>query len=157
MFNHEIILEREFISMSIANVLLVDDEVEFVETFSERLQMRNLEILMAFSGKEALKVLKKNANVEVVILDVKMPEMDGIEALGEIKKRYPLVEVIMLSGHSTVESAIEGMKKGAFDYLMKPCDIDQIIAKVGEAAAKKRQHEEKIIQARIKEITSRRI
>ena len=143
--------------MSIANVLLVDDEVEFVETFSERLQMRNLEILMAFSGKEALKVLKKNANVEVVILDVKMPEMDGIEALGEIKKRYPLVEVIMLSGHSTVESAIEGMKKGAFDYLMKPCDIDQIIAKVGEAAAKKRQHEEKIIQARIKEITSRRI
>jgi DNA-binding NtrC family response regulator len=143
--------------MSIANVLLVDDEVEFVETFSERLQMRNLEILMAFSGKEALKVLKKNANVEVVILDVKMPEMDGIEALGEIKKRYPLVEVIMLSGHSTVESAIEGMKKGAFDYLMKPCDIDQILAKVGEAAAKKRQHEEKIIQARIKEITSRRI
>ena len=143
--------------MSIAKVLMVDDEVEFVETFSERLQLRNLEILVAFSGKEALKVLKKNANVEVVILDVKMPEMDGIETLGEIKKRYPLVEVIMLSGHSTVESAIEGMKKGAFDYLMKPCDIDQIIAKVGEAAAKKRQHEEKIIQARIKEITSRRI
>ena len=143
--------------MSIANVLLVDDEVDFVETFSERLQMRNLEISKAFSGKEALKVLKKNQTIEVVILDVKMPEMDGIDALAEIKKRYPLVEVIMLSGHSTVESAIEGMKKGAFDYLMKPCDIDQIITKVGEAAAKKRQHEEKIIQARIKEITSRRV
>jgi DNA-binding NtrC family response regulator len=143
--------------MSIANVLLVDDEVDFVETFSERLHMRNLEISKAFSGKEALKVLKKNQTIEVVILDVKMPEMDGIDALAEIKKRYPLVEVIMLSGHSTVESAIEGMKKGAFDYLMKPCDIDQIIAKVGEAAAKKRQHEEKIIQARIKEITSRRV
>ena len=143
--------------MSIANVLLVDDEVDFVETFSERLQMRNLEISKAFSGKEALKVLKKNQTIEVVILDVKMPEMDGIDALAEIKNRYPLVEVIMLSGHSTVESAIEGMKKGAFDYLMKPCDIDQIITKVGEAAAKKRQHEEKIIQARIKEITSRRV
>ena len=143
--------------MSIANVLLVDDEVDFVETFSERLQMRNLEISKAFSGKDALKVLKKNQTIEVVILDVKMPEMDGIDALAEIKKRYPLVEVIMLSGHSTVESAIEGMKKGAFDYLMKPCDIDQIIAKVGEAASKKRQHEEKIIQARIKEITSRRV
>ena len=143
--------------MSIANVLLVDDEVDFVETFSERLQMRNLEISKAFSGKEALKVLKKNQTIEVVILDVKMPEMDGIDALAEIKKSYPLVEVIMLSGHSTVESAIEGMKKGAFDYLMKPCDIDQIIAKVGEAASKKRQHEEKIIQARIKEITSRRV
>ena len=143
--------------MSIANVLLVDDEVDFVETFSERLKMRDLEISQAFSGKEALEALKKNKNVEVVILDVKMPEMDGIETLAKIKRRYPLVEVIMLSGHSTVESAIEGMKKGAFDYLMKPCDMDQIITKVREAVAKKRQHEEKIIQARIKEITSRRI
>ena len=143
--------------MSIANVLLVDDEVEFVETFSERLVMRNLEISKAFSGEEALQVLETNKNIEVVILDVKMPGMDGIEALAEIKKKYPLVEVIMLSGHSTVESAIEGMKKGAFDYLMKPCDMDQIVAKVTEAVAKKRRHEEKIIQARIKEITSRHI
>ncbi len=142
--------------MSIANVLLVDDEVDFVETFSERLVMRNLEISKAFSGEEALQALEKNHNLEVVFLDVKMPGMDGIETLAEIKKKFPLVEVIMLSGHSTVESAIDGMKKGAFDYLMKPCDMDQIIAKVTEAAAKKRQHEEKIIQARIKEITSRR-
>jgi DNA-binding NtrC family response regulator len=142
--------------MSIANVLLVDDEIEFVETFSERLVLRNLAISKAFSGEEALQVLEENTNVEVVILDVKMPGMDGIETLAEIKKKFPLVEVIMLSGHADVESAIDGMKQGAFDYLMKPCDIDQIIAKVTEAAAKKRQHEEKIIQARIKEITSRR-
>ncbi|MEJ2286896.1 MAG: response regulator [Desulfobacterales bacterium] len=142
--------------MSIANVLLVDDEVEFVETFSERLVMRNLEISKALSGEEALQVLETNTNTEVVILDVKMPGMDGIETLAEIKKRFPLVEVIMLSGHADVESAIDGMKQGAFDYLMKPCDMDQIITKVTEAAAKKRQHEEKIIQARIKEITSRR-
>jgi DNA-binding NtrC family response regulator len=143
--------------MSIANVLVVDDEVEFVETFSERLTNRNREISKAFSGKEALEALKKNQNVEVVILDVKMPEMDGIEALTEIKKQYPLVEVIMLSGHSTVESAIEGMKKGAFDYLMKPCQMNQIIAKISDAVAKQRRHEDKIIQARLKEITSRRI
>ena len=142
--------------MSIANVLMVDDEIEFVETFSERLVMRNLEISKAFSGEEALQILETNNNIEIVILDVKMPGMDGIETLTEIKKRYPLVEVIMLSGHADVESAIDGMKQGAFDYLMKPCEIDQIIAKVTEAAAKKRQHEEKIIQARIKEITSRR-
>ena len=142
--------------MSIANVLIVDDEADFVETFSERLNMRNIETSTAFSGKEALKVLKNNQNVEVVILDVKMPGMDGIETLTEIKKKFPLMEVIMLSGHSTVESAIEGMKKGAFDYMMKPCDMDQIISKVSEAAPKKRQHEEKIIQARLKEITSRR-
>ena len=142
--------------MSIANVLLVDDQVDFVETFSERLELRNLYISKAFSGEEALKVLEKNQNIEIVILDVKMPGMDGIETLVEIKKNFPLVEVIMLSGHADVESAIDGMKQGAFDYLMKPCDMDQIIAKVTEAAAKKRQHEEKIIQARIKEITSRR-
>ena len=141
--------------MSIANVLLVDDESEFVETFSERLTMRNLSILEAFSGEEALQVLAKHQDIEVVILDVKMPGMNGVETLAEIKKTYPLVEVIMLSGHADVESAIDGMKQGAFDYLMKPCDMDQIIAKVTEAAAKKRQHEEKIIQARIKEITSR--
>ena len=142
--------------MSIANVLLVDDEIEFVETFSERLEMRDLEISKAFSGEEALQVLEKNTNVEVIILDVKMPGMDGIETLAQIKSRFPLVEVIMLSGHADVESAIDGMKQGAFDYLMKPCDMDQIITKVTEAARKKQQHEEKIIQARIKEITSRR-
>ena len=143
--------------MSIAIVLLVDDETEFVETFSERLDLRNLNVSKAFSGQEALQLLEKNQDTEVVILDVKMPGMDGLETLTEIKKKFPLMEVIMLSGHSTVESAIEGMKKGAFDYLMKPCDMDQIIAKVSEAVAKKREHEEKIIQARLKEITSRRI
>jgi DNA-binding NtrC family response regulator len=142
--------------MSIANVLLVDDEVSFVETFAERLELRDFETSKAFSGKEALQVLEEKENVEVVILDVKMPGMDGIETLAEIKRKKPLVEVIMLSGHADVESAIEGMKQGAFDYLMKPVDMDQIIAKVTEAATKKRQHEEKIIQARIKEITSRR-
>jgi len=142
--------------MSLANVLLVDDEVEFVETFSERLGLRDLEISKAFNGEEALQVLEAKRDIEIVILDVKMPGMDGIETLTEIKKRYPLVEVIMLSGHADVESAIDGMKQGAFDYLMKPCDMEQIIAKVTEAVAKKRQHEEKIIQARIKEITSRR-
>ena len=142
--------------MSIANVLLVDDEVSFVETFSERLELRDFEISKAFSGQEALQVLEENKNIEVVILDVKMPDMDGIETLAEIKIKNPLVEVMMLSGHADVESAIEGMKHGAFDYLMKPADMEQIITKVNEAAMRKRQHEEKIIQARIKEITSRR-
>jgi DNA-binding NtrC family response regulator len=143
--------------MAIANVLLVDDETLFVEAMTRRLTKRNLSITSAFSGDEALKRLKENDNFEVVILDVKMPGMDGIETLQEIRKRYPLVEVIMLTGHATVESAIEGMKRGAFDYLMKPCDIDHLISKVSEAAARKRQHENKIIEARMKEITGRRV
>ena len=142
--------------MTIANVLLVDDEVKFVETMAKRLTKRNLNISKAYSGEEALSRLAGDKNIEVVILDVKMPGMDGEETLQEIKKRHPLVEVIMLTGHATIESGIEGMKLGAFDYLMKPCDMDILMAKVDEAAIKKRRHEEKIVEARIKEITSRR-
>jgi len=142
--------------MPIAQVLLVDDEVPFVETMTKRLSKRDLQVFAAFSGKESLEKLKAIPEIEVVILDVKMPEMDGIETLREIKRNFPLTEVIMLTGHATVETGIEGMKLGAFDYLMKPCDIENLLAKVKAAAAQKRSHEEKIIAARLKEITSRR-
>ena len=137
-------------------VMLVDDEVPFVDTMTKRLGKRDLEIVAAYNGLEALEKLKANQKVDVVILDVKMPGMDGIETLREIKKAHPLVEVIMLTGHATVETGIEGMKLGAFDYLMKPCDIEQLMAKVQEAKAKKRRHEEKITQARVSEIALRR-
>ncbi len=142
--------------MAIANILLVDDEVPFVEAISKRLVKRNLDVSAAFSGKEALEKLNKDQKTEVVILDVKMPEMDGIETLREIKRQHPLVEVIMLTGHATVETGLEGMKLGAFDYLLKPCDMNVLLEKVEEAAIKKRKHDEKIIEARMKEITSRR-
>ena len=138
------------------NVLLVDDEVPFVEAISKRLTKRKLAITAAYDGKQALVTLERESAIEVVILDVKMPGMDGIETLRRIKAEHPLVEVIMLTGHATVESAIEGMKLGAFDYLMKPCDIDQLVSKVSEAAARKQAHEEKIMQARLREITTRR-
>ena len=142
--------------MEIANVLLVDDEIPFVETMAKRLTKRGLEVSTAFSGEEALKALEKNDKIEVVILDVKMPGMDGNETLQAIRQKYPLLETIMLTGHATVESAIDGMKMGAFDYLMKPCEMGALMAKVKEAAAKKRAHDEKIIEAHVKEITSRR-
>ncbi|MCP4576960.1 MAG: response regulator [Deltaproteobacteria bacterium] len=142
--------------MAIANVLLVDDEVPFVEAMTRRLNKRDVNIATAFSGFEAMDVLSEDSSIEVVVLDVKMPGMDGIETLAEIRKKFPLQEVIMLTGHATVETGIEGMKLGAFDYLMKPCDMDTLIEKVKEAAAKKRKHEEKIIEARMKEITARR-
>lgn len=135
-------------------VMLVDDEVPFVETMTKRLAKRDLTVITASSGQEALETLDKHRNTDVVILDVKMPDMDGIETLKEIKKAYPLTEVIMLTGHATVESAIEGMKLGAFDYLMKPCDIEQLVAKVEESTEKKRDHEEKITKAKIKEALS---
>lgn len=142
--------------MNNIKLLLVDDEKPFLDTITKRLEKRELKVTAVYSGEDALAELAKNKTIEVVILDVKMPGMDGIQTLTEIKKRFPLVEVIMLTGHATVESAIEGMQLGAFHYLMKPCDIDALVAKAEDAAAKKRLHEEKITEARIKEIIERR-
>ncbi len=142
--------------MSIAKILLADDEQPFVETMIKRLKKRDVEAVPAFDGKAALECLEKDDGIEVVILDIKMPVMDGMTALKEIKHRHPLVEVIMLTGHATVETGIEGMKMGAFDYLMKPCDMEQLIAKVDEAAKRKRRQEQKIMEARVQAITLRR-
>jgi DNA-binding NtrC family response regulator len=141
--------------MNITVVLLVDDEVPFVETMTKRLTKRELSVLTAFSGSEALDKLAAEKRIDVVILDVKMPGMDGIQTLQEIKRLYPLVEVVMLTGHGTIETAIDGMKLGAFDYLLKPTNIDVLMAKVQEAKTKKRDHEEKITQARLEEIVRR--
>jgi DNA-binding NtrC family response regulator len=140
--------------MSNPLVMLVDDEKAFVETMKKRLEKRDLRIIPAYDGKEALETLDKNRNIDVIILDVKMPGMDGIETLKEIKKQSPLTEVVMLTAHATVESAIEGMKQGAYDYLMKPCNIDQLMEKVEMATNKKRDHEDKIREARVKEALS---
>ncbi|MGD8263379.1 MAG: response regulator [Desulfobacterales bacterium] len=142
--------------MTIAKILLVDDEKPFVETLIKRLEKRDVDCVAAYNGQEALDHLSEDESIEVVILDIKMPVMDGMTALKEIKSRHPLVEVIMLTGHATVETGIDGMKEGAFDYLMKPCDMEQLIKKVQEAAERKRKHEQKIMEARVQAITLRR-
>lgn len=136
----------------LSKVLLVDDEVAFVEALAKRLAKRDVEIVTAFSGEEALEKLAGLEHIDVVVLDVKMPGMDGIECLRQIKAQYPLVEVIMLTGHATVENAIDGMKLGALDYLMKPCDIDLLITKVKEGTSRKRKQEQKIAEARAQHI-----
>ncbi len=122
--------------MTAFKVLLVDDEAEFLETLVKRLTKRKLDVIGATSGKEALGILLENP-VDVIVLDVKMPDMDGIETLREIKKLRPYVEVIMLTGHANVEVAIQGMELGAFDYLMKPMDIDELLYKLQDAYKKK--------------------
>ena len=115
-------------------VMLVDDEVSFVETMAKRLKKRNIEILTAFSGEEGLEKLQTNQNLDAVVLDVKMPGIDGLETLRRIKEQFPLIEVIMLTGHATIESGINGMKLGAYDFLMKPCDIEELVGKIKSAA-----------------------
>ena len=129
--------------MNEPNVLIVDDEKDYLETLKKRLQKRGLEITAIENGKEALEWLINNS-VDVVLLDVRMAGLDGIQVLREIKKRYPLTEVIMLTGHASTEVAIEGMELGAFDYLMKPVDFDELLYKIQDAHKKKSIQEEKI-------------
>ncbi|MFT5700701.1 MAG: DNA-binding NtrC family response regulator [Desulforhopalus sp.] len=130
-------------------VLVVDDEDEFREMTSKILTKRGLKVLGAESGEKALELLE-HKRIDVVLLDVKMPGMDGIETLRHIRSLKPLVEVVLLTGHASVESGIEGMKLGAFDYLMKPIEIDPLLEKLEEAYEKKRLHQEKIDQALLK-------
>jgi len=127
-------------------ILLVDDEVDFVEMLSLRLNEVGERVTPAYSGREALEILGQKA-VDVVILDIRMPGMDGIETLREIKKKFPLVEVMMLTGHGTTETAVEGMKLGAFDYLMKPADFDELLLKLENARKRKDEQEERIRKA----------
>lgn len=126
-------------------LLLVDDETEFLETLLKRMRRRNVNVNGVSSGEEALTWLADH-DTDVVILDVRMSGMDGIETLKAIKERHPLIEVIMLTGHASMEVAIEGMQLGAFDYLMKPMDMDDLLYKAEDACKKKVIHEGKINQ-----------
>lgn len=136
------------------NILIVDDEEEFRDLTSKRLEKKGLKVKTAESGEKALEILE-HSYTDVVLLDVKMPGMDGIETLRRIRAMKPLVEVVLLTGHASVDSGIEGMKLGAFDYLMKPIDLEPLVEKLTDAFEKKRLHQEKIEQAEIKRNLSR--
>jgi DNA-binding NtrC family response regulator len=124
-------------------VLLVDDERDFLEVLTRRLGKRDVNVAGVTSGEEALQYLQAKP-IDVAVLDVKMPGMDGLTALREIKKLNPLIEVIMLTGHASLEVALEGMRSGAFDYLMKPAEIDELLYKIQDAHRAKTIQEEKI-------------
>ncbi len=136
-------------------VLLIDDEPQFVEVLAERLEARGFTVQTALTGDEGLAKLQEQ-EADVVILDVQMPGRDGVEILREIKHIKPLIEVIMLTGHATIESGIQGLKLGAYDYLMKPTDTEDLVAKILRAYARKSEQEERIRQAEIDKITSKR-
>lgn len=127
-------------------IMLVDDEEDFVEMLSLRLKEIDENVIPVYSGEACLEKLKEQ-DVDVVILDVKMPGMNGIETLQEIKKQFPLVEVIMLTGHGTIEAAVQGMKLGAFDFLFKPADFDDLTAKLNLARQRKQEQMERIRKA----------
>lgn len=138
--------------MGVFRVLAVDDEIDFLETIVKRLKKRQIDAIGVTSGEACLEALKAQL-FDVVLLDIKMPGgMDGIEVLREIKKLQPLVEVILLTGHASVETSIEGMKMGAFDYLLKPMKFEELFQKIGAAFENKTAHDKKIRDAKIQEL-----
>jgi DNA-binding NtrC family response regulator len=132
-------------------VLLVDDEVDFLDTLSERMRTRGMEVATANTGIEALQKVEKEA-YDVIILDLMMPGVDGLEALKILKAKRPELQVILLTGHATVEKGIEAMKLGAMDFLEKPADLSQLTEKIKKAQAKKMLIVEKQNEDKIKKI-----
>lgn len=125
------------------SVLLVDDEEPFVQTLAKRLTLRRFNVYTASRAERVFASLEEHL-IDVVVLDVKMPDLDGIEATQTIKNGHPLIEIILLTGHASLEASLEGMKKGAFDYLLKPVNIDELVYKIEDAHRKKELQEEKI-------------
>jgi len=128
--------------LSDIKVLIVDDEERFLKTTKKIFEKSGMETQIATNGRDAMGILKDHP-IDVVILDIKMPGIDGVRVLRNIKEKYPLIEVIMLTGHATVKNAVKGVKFGAFEYLMKPCDPLILSEKVNEAYNKKKAMEEK--------------
>ena len=119
------------------NVLIVDDEEDFMDTLVNRLRKRDIDVAGCSSGEQAIELIKEKI-IDVVILDIKMPGgMDGIETLREIKKIRPDTEVLLLTGHGSVQTSLEGMKGGAFDYLLKPVKLETLLEKMAQALEKK--------------------
>jgi DNA-binding NtrC family response regulator len=136
-------------------VLLVDDEEKFLEVLSQRLGARGVDAVTASSGEEAL-VKIKNKNFDVIILDVMMPGLGGIETLKRIKKENPELQIIMLTGKGTVDKAVEAMKEGAIEFIEKPADINQLMEKIGEAKEKTSLLVMKNIEEKVKGLLERK-
>jgi DNA-binding NtrC family response regulator len=118
-------------------LLLVDDEEGYVNVLANRLSKRNIDVTKAYSGSQGIQAVRKE-DFHVAVLDLKMEDMNGIEVLKIFKKMYPAMEVIMLSGHGSEQAAREGIALGAFDYLTKPCELEELIEKIREAAGHRR-------------------
>ena len=121
-------------------VLAVDDEADFLETLVKRFTYRQIPVTPAPGGKEALELLETR-DFDVVILDMRMPGLDGLATLKEIKKRHPLVEVIILTGHGSVEAGMQGMSQGAYDFVLKPVDFGELLEKARKAHERKKLNE----------------
>jgi len=116
--------------------MIVDDEADFAETLAERLELRDFEVRVASGAEEAMAILQPGWTPDVVLLDLKMPGLDGLETLALLKEYDPGIEVILVTGDGSTSAGMEGMSKGLFDYLMKPIDIGVIVERINKASTK---------------------
>ena len=138
------------------NILIVDDEGDFLETLMNRLRKRKIGTIGCASGEEAVRLAKEH-KFDVVILDIKMPGgMDGIETLREIKRIRPETEVILLTGHASLETSVEGMKQGAYDYLLKPIRLEDLLEKLVQALERKGSAEHRAQSEEIRKLLQKR-
>ena len=138
LFFQYVLSTKERLPMNKIKVLIVDDEMEFASPLSERLNLRNFESQAVACAEDAMSLLRADWRPDVVLLDLKMPGLDGLDALSVFKQFDPNMEIIILTGHGSTASGIEGMRRGLFDYLMKPVEIDSLVQRVKAAAEKKR-------------------
>lgn len=136
-------------------VLLVDDEEEFLDVLGERMQVRGMEVKTSASAMQALETLEKES-FDVIILDLMMPEMDGLEALKRIKHNRPELQVILLTGHGTIEKGVEAMRLGAMDFVEKPADLETLAGKIEKARARKMILVERKVEEEIRDILVRK-
>lgn len=132
-------------------VLLVDDEVDFLETLSERMRVRDMDVTTSASPLDAIKKVQEK-DYDAIIMDLKMPQMDGLQLLKVLKEKNPDLQIILLTGHATVEKGIEAMKLGATDFLEKPVDLEVLTEKIHKAQAKKMIIVKKHTEENIKKI-----
>jgi len=134
-----------------SKILLVDDEVVFTTNMGKLLTNRGYKVTAANSGDAAIQALEKE-NFDVVVLDLKMPGMDGLATLKEIKKLGLFSETLILTGHGSIDTALEAIKLGAYDYLTKPCEIDDLLGKIEGAWQKKDGAEKKEMKEKIQKV-----
>ena len=134
-----------------ASVLVVDDEEQFLDVFSKRLEGRGLKVDKAVSGEEALNRVK-GKDFDTIILDMMMPGISGLDTLKRLKEENPEVQIIILTGHATVEKGVEAIKAGAVDFLEKPVDINKLLEKIGDAQHKRMIIVEKKSEEAVKEL-----
>ena len=133
------------------NLMIVDDEEDFLNAIRRSLEIRDFHVITANRGEKALEIAKSNP-VDIAIVDLKMPGMNGLETLEALKKAHPWMEIVILTGHGTIDSAVEATQSGAYSYLQKPCELDTLMKMLIEAYKKRVMNKQQLAKKKMDEL-----